>query len=148
MVLIIRIINCLLWTIFCYLKMLTLFEKIATLKHWNQHWKHWIQYVLPPYPMLATTAFVPLSHFKYRCYIVLSFQNKILSIYYQVIIGYKKEMEHFLKPICEYSSRRENQIIHANFPTSGNWKFSWSIVFRFESTFMANLSFVLCFCQA
>ena len=29
---------CLLWTIFCYLKMLTIFEKIATLKHWNQHW--------------------------------------------------------------------------------------------------------------
>ncbi len=29
---------CLLWTIFCYLKMLTIFENIATLKHWNQHW--------------------------------------------------------------------------------------------------------------
>jgi len=29
---------CLLWTIFCYLIMLTISEKIATLKHWNQHW--------------------------------------------------------------------------------------------------------------
>jgi len=29
---------CLLWTIFCYLKMLTIFQKISTLKHWNQHW--------------------------------------------------------------------------------------------------------------
>ncbi len=29
---------CLLWTIFCYLKMLTIFLKIPTLKHWNQHW--------------------------------------------------------------------------------------------------------------
>jgi len=29
---------CLLWTIFCYLKMLTIFEKIATLKHCNQLW--------------------------------------------------------------------------------------------------------------
>jgi len=29
---------CLLWTFFCYLYMLTIFEKIATLKHWNQHW--------------------------------------------------------------------------------------------------------------
>ncbi len=28
---------CLLWTIFCYLKMLTIFEKVATLQHWNQH---------------------------------------------------------------------------------------------------------------
>ncbi len=27
------LIICLLWTIFCYLKMLTIFEKIATLKH-------------------------------------------------------------------------------------------------------------------
>jgi len=50
----------LLWTIFCYLKMLTIFEKIATLKHRNQnrnieinietlkstlkHWKHWIKF--------------------------------------------------------------------------------------------------------
>jgi hypothetical protein len=52
---------CLHWTIFCYLKMLTIFEKISTLnriqcwnfeKHWHRiefqcsffwHWKHWIK---------------------------------------------------------------------------------------------------------
>ncbi len=28
----------LLWTIFCNLKMLTIYEKIPTLEHWNKHW--------------------------------------------------------------------------------------------------------------
>ncbi len=35
---------CLLWTIFCYLKMLTIVEKIATLKSTLKHWKHWIEF--------------------------------------------------------------------------------------------------------
>jgi hypothetical protein len=38
---------CLLWTIFCYLKMLTIFEKncnIETLKSTLKHWKHWIKF--------------------------------------------------------------------------------------------------------
>jgi len=30
------------WTIFCYLKMLTIFEKIATLKSTLKYWKHWL----------------------------------------------------------------------------------------------------------
>jgi hypothetical protein len=38
---------CLLWTIFCYLKKLTIFKKIPTLKILKstlKHWKHWIKF--------------------------------------------------------------------------------------------------------
>jgi hypothetical protein len=88
---------CLPCIIFCYLKILTIFEKISTLKSTLKHWKHWIKFNVE----ILKNIDIELS-FNVHFFGIENIELKSMSMSVQTLNSHATQAKPFLQPAQSY----------------------------------------------